>query len=84
MRQADNDVLSGIANVSTELNAGRLLFCDCCHEIFDEFLSYIWDQKAAERGEDKPVKQYDHAMDDMRYFVQTVIYKNKGLRIGGM
>ena len=84
VRQADNDVLSGIANVSTELNAGRLLFCDCCHEIFDEFLSYIWDQKAAERGEDKPVKQYDHAMDDMRYFVQTVIYKNKGLRIGGM
>ena len=84
VRQADNDVLSGIANVSTELNAGRLLFCDCCHEIFDEFLSYIWDQKAAERGEDKPVKQYDHAMDDMRYFVQTVLYKNKGLRIGGM
>lgn len=84
VRQADNDVLSGIANVSTELNVGRLLFCDCCHEIFDEFLSYIWDQKAAERGEDKPVKQYDHAMDDMRYFVQTVIYKNKGLRIGGM
>ena len=84
VRQADNDVLSGIANVSTELNAGRLLFCDCCHEIFDEFLSYIWDQKAAERGEDKPVKQYDHAMDDMRYFVQTILYKNKGLRIGGM
>ena len=84
VRQADNDVLSGIANVSTELNAGRLLFCDCCHEIFDEFLSYIWDQKAAERGEDKPVKQYDHAMDDMRYFVQTVLYKSKGLRIGGM
>lgn len=84
VRQADNDVLSGIANVSTELNAGRLLFCDCCHEIFDEFMSYIWDQKAAERGEDKPVKQYDHAMDDMRYFVQTVIYKSKGLRIGGM
>lgn len=81
----DNNVVEGISNVATELNAGRLLFCDSCHEdIFNEFASYIWDAKASQRGEDKPVKQNDHAMDDMRYFVNTVLYNSKGLRIGGM
>lgn len=29
-------------------------------------------RKAAERGEDKPIKQYDHAMDAVRYFVYTI------------
>lgn len=83
-KEANNDVLDGIRNTAAELNAGRLLFCDCCHDIFDEFGAYVWDSKASDKGEDKPVKSSDHAMDDMRYFVQTVLYKNKGLRIGGM
>lgn len=84
VKPAENDVLEGIRNTATELNSGRLLFCDCCHDIFDEFGSYVWDSKSSEKGEDKPVKQYDHAMDDMRYFVNTVLYKRAGLRIGGV
>lgn len=83
VRPAENDVLEGIRNTATELNSGRLLFCDCCHDIFDEFGSYVWDTKASEKGEDKPVKQCDHAMDDMRYFVNTILYSHRGLRIGG-
>ena len=75
--------MEGIRNTATELNSGRLLFCDCCHDIFDEFGSYVWDTKASEKGEDKPVKQSDHAMDDMRYFVNTILYSHRGLRIGG-
>lgn len=31
---------------------------------------YRWDEKAAE---DKPIKENDHAMDDIRYFVMTVL-----------
>lgn len=83
VKPAENDVVEGIRNTATELNAKRLLFCDCCHNIFEEFGAYVWDKKASERGEDKPVKQSDHAMDDMRYFVNTVIYSHNGLRIGG-
>ena len=82
-KEANNDVLDGIRNTAAELNAVRLLFCDWCHYIFDEFCAYVWDSKASDKGEDKPVKSSDHAMDDMRYFVNTVLYKQGGLRIGG-
>lgn len=80
----NNDVKEGIANVSSALNLKKLVFCDCCHDIFDEFVSYVWDEKASLNGDDKPVKQHDHAMDDMRYFVNTVLYHHGGLRIGGV
>lgn len=45
--------------------------------------AYVWDSKASDKGEDKPVKSSDHAMDDMRYFVNTILYKQGGLRVGG-
>jgi phage terminase large subunit len=35
-----------------------------------EFGLYRWDESAAE---DKPIKENDHAMDDIRYFCQTVL-----------
>ena len=38
-----------------------------------EFASYIWDEKALERGEDKPVKQFDHCCDAVRYLCSTII-----------
>jgi PBSX family phage terminase large subunit len=71
---AKNDVLDGIRNMATALNEGLILFNDCCINTFREFFSYIWDDKAAERGEDKPVKQNDHCMDSDRYFVNTIIF----------
>ena len=36
-----------------------------------ENASYVWDEKAVERGEDKPVKQNDHAKDAERYGLYT-------------
>ena len=84
VKPGNNSVTEGIANVATELSKGTLLFNDCCHEIFTEFESYVWDSKAAENGEDRPIKQNDHAMDDMRYFVQTILYKKTGMTIGGV
>ncbi len=71
---AKNDVLEGIRNVATALNNGLILYNDCCINTFREFFSYVWDEKAAERGEDKPLKQNDHCMDADRYFVNTVIF----------
>lgn len=79
--KAKNDVLEGIRNVGNALTNGLILYNDCCKETFREFSSYIWDAKAANRGEDKPVKQNDHQMDSDRYFVNTVIFKKGGLSV---
>lgn len=71
-KNADNDVLTGIVNVSTLLQQDRLLFDSRCKELLDEFGIYCWDVKAAQHGEDRPLKENDHAMDAVRYFVQTM------------
>lgn len=77
--KADNAVLDGIRETATCLQAGKIKFNDCCENTFKEFSSYVWDTKHAEAtGEDKPMKVHDHAMDDIRYFVKTVVSKHNG------
>lgn len=80
VEKAVNDVLNGIQNVATHLKKGDLLFNDCCVGTIKEFQVYSWDPKAKE---DKPIKENDHAMDDIRYFVNTVLENRSGVRIGG-
>lgn len=75
--KARNDVLDGIRFTGTLLNTGKIFFLKKCENTIKEFGSYIWDSKACERGEDKPIKQHDHAMDAVRYFCYTIIYKPK-------
>lgn len=69
---ADNEVVNGIANTGKLLQDRKLLFSEACENIIDEFSLYMWDESAAERGEDVPIKENDHAMDAMRYFVNTL------------
>lgn len=69
---ADNDVINGITDVIKMLIAGLLGFSKSCTGTIKEFGLYSWDQKAAERGEDKPIKTNDHGMDAVRYFVRTM------------
>jgi len=71
--KANNDVIDGIRLVGTKLNTEKIIFADSCKETIKEFASYIWDEKAIERGEDKPIKQYDHCLDAVRYFCSTII-----------
>ncbi len=40
--------------------------------VIDEYYSYVWDEKAQEKGEDKPVKKNDHGKDMERYFHLTI------------
>lgn len=75
IRKARNDVLDGIRFTGTQLNLAKILFNKKCVNTIKEFSSYVWDEKACERGEDKPIKQHDHAMDAVRYFCYTIIYK---------
>lgn len=72
VRAAENDVLNGIADVSTMLQSERLLFSEKCQSTIREFGVYAWDEKAASRGEDAPIKENDHGMDAVRYFVRTM------------
>ena len=77
--KADNDVLDGIREVGVALNQEKIKYVDSCTNTFDEYGAYCWDEKAAERGEDAPMKTNDHAMDATRYMVHTILNKNKAI-----
>lgn len=81
IKKAKNDVLDGIRYVATLLNQELIAFSEECKNTILEFNSYIWDTKASERGEDKPIKQHDHAMDAVRYFCYTIIFKGNGISV---
>lgn len=74
--KADNDVNPGIRETQRAMNNGTLIFANDLKQLFAEFGSYVWDAKAAEKGEDKVVKQHDHCCDALRYFVYKVIFKS--------
>lgn len=81
VRKAKNEVLDGIRNSKTAMIQEKVKFFPGLTNLFREFHSYVWDQKASERGEDKPMKEWDHAMDAFRYFVHTVVMRG-GLSAG--
>lgn len=67
---ADNDVLSGISRVGDALRSGKIMISSDCRDCIREFESYRWDEKG---GRDSVVKENDHAMDDLRYFVNRYL-----------
>ncbi len=69
-RDADNSVLDGIRLTATLLQSGHLYFHESCKNTIEEFGAYVWDEDSTE---DAVIKEYDHAMDAMRYFVQTIM-----------
>ena len=73
MVKAKNNVEDGIRVVGTKLNQEAIIFADSCVNTIQEFGSYIWDEAAAAHGGDRPVKEHDHAMDALRYFVYTIL-----------
>ncbi|MFP3859246.1 MAG: PBSX family phage terminase large subunit [Bacteroidales bacterium] len=60
--EGDNDVISGIHFVRKLLANGTFKILEGCHHAISEFQSYVWDEKAAQRGIDKPKKQNDHCL----------------------
>lgn len=76
--RANNDVVDGIQHTGGCLQEGLIKVNSCCRRTIQEYGLYRWDSKAAERGEDKPIKENDHAMDATRYFVNTTgIWRKK-------
>ena len=67
---AKNNVVDGIRKVSGALKEGKIRICSNCRDARREFQLYRWDPA---RSDDAPVKENDHAMDDIRYFVTTAM-----------
>ena len=70
VRRADNRVLPGIRLVGSLLRRGRLKVGKNCADAIREFGLYVWQDDGAK---DAPVKENDHAMDDIRYFCMSVM-----------
>ena len=68
VKPANNEVADGIRVVGSLLAKRNIrINKDNCKGLISEMQSYVWDDKAAERGEEKPVKQKDHGPDALRY-----------------
>ena len=73
VQKADNDVLAGIRLTADALKEGRVVICEGCNDCIREMDEYVWDLSSG--AKDRVKKEHDHAMDDMRYFVSTVLGK---------
>jgi PBSX family phage terminase large subunit len=69
--EANNDVLDGIRLVGSLLSQEKLKVHRRCTHLIDEIPAYSWDDKAAEKGEDKPIKVADHSPDALRYVTKS-------------
>lgn len=69
---AKNDVLDGIRKTAVMLQGGNIMIHRGCTDAIREFGLYRWDEKATE---DTVIKDNDHAMDDIRYFCNTIMAK---------
>lgn len=69
---AKNDVRAGISLV-TELFLKQLLqISRNCSQLISKIKNYSWDDGAAKRGEERPLKRDDHLPDALRYVVMDI------------
>ena len=68
--KAKNDVTDGIRKVHSAFRQGQIIISPVCKAALKEFSLYRWDEN---KGNDVPRKENDHAMDEIRYFVSTVL-----------
>jgi len=72
--EANNSVVDGIRVVASLLSNGLMIVNrDKCPNLLKEFASYVWDAKAQKKGQDKPLKQNDHALDALRYLAMGLV-----------
>jgi PBSX family phage terminase large subunit len=68
---ANNDVLDGIGKLTSEMSKGNIVVLDKCKHLIREIEGYVWDESAAKKGDDEPMKKDDHAIDALRYAIAT-------------
>jgi PBSX family phage terminase large subunit len=75
VRDAENEVLEGIRRTQTMIAQRKIKVLDneSNKALLKEISNYVWDAKAVERGDERPLKKDDHAVDALRYSVMTMI-----------
>ena len=72
IQDAVNQVREGISTTATLIGNRQVKAernrCPC---LLREIQSYVWDDRARLRGEERPLKERDHAMDALRYLCHT-------------
>lgn len=68
VKKAKNNVMDGIRDTGSAMKNGLIKVSPKCKRTIQEFGGYVWDSS---QEEDRPVKVEDHAMDNIRYFVET-------------
>ena len=58
------------------MKEGSFFVCEDCPNLIREIEGYVWHPKCKEKGEDEPLKLNDHAIDAMRYALNTHIPSN--------
>lgn len=82
-RDANNSVLDGIRFVGSLFTQEKLFIDRSCVNLIKEFSAYVWDTKKQERGIDEPKKEFDHALDALRYGLYTIFGKGRMGILGG-
>ena len=79
----DNEVKDGIRICSTFFQTRRIMIHrERCQGLINELQAYVWDNKAALTGDERPVKENDHAPDAMRYRINALPNWRKGVLNG--
>ncbi len=68
---ANNDVLPGIRTVAKFIAGKNLVIHRSCVNLIECIQSYLWDPKASDRGEDKPLHAVSHLPDSLRYCIYS-------------
>jgi PBSX family phage terminase large subunit len=76
IKDADNDVISGIRTQASMLRSGAYAICEHCTNTLREYEGYVWDKKSQLLGVDAPVKKDDHTKDPERYVLHTLFAKS--------
>lgn len=74
VKDANNSVKDGIRFQADMLKNGhyKIVKHPTNIQCIKDYFAYIWDERAQERGEDKPVKENDHTKDEERYLLMTL------------
>lgn len=72
VQKAKNDVIDGIRITARFLEKGNIKIHESCKDAINEFGLYSWNDKSSV---DEVVKDNDHAMDEIRYFCNTIMTK---------
>lgn len=70
--EAKNEVVDGIRKTGSLFARKKILINETCSGLLDELGTYMWDEKSALRGEERPIKQQDHGPDALRYYVNSL------------